>query len=151
MNGGHVEQAGRPERIYAHPATSFVAGFIGAANILPVEIRPQDHDEVLVTVEAGNGAQSQSIRLPRRPETPSGARFLVLRPEHLRLAGAESSGQQLTAKIESLTFLGATVMVSATIGEWQLRARLIPDNATHLNPGAVVQLIIDAEKAVLVP
>ena len=36
MNGGHVQQVGRPEYLYAHPANLFVAGFIGspAMNLL---------------------------------------------------------------------------------------------------------------------
>lgn len=36
MNGGHVQQVGRPEHLYAHPANLFVAGFIGspAMNLL---------------------------------------------------------------------------------------------------------------------
>ena len=36
MNGGHVQQVGRPEYLYANPANLFVAGFIGspAMNLL---------------------------------------------------------------------------------------------------------------------
>ncbi len=34
INEGHVEQAGTPEEIYNHPATEFVAHFIGSMNIL---------------------------------------------------------------------------------------------------------------------
>jgi sn-glycerol 3-phosphate transport system ATP-binding protein len=30
MNGGHVQQVGRPEYLYANPANLFVAGFIGS-------------------------------------------------------------------------------------------------------------------------
>ncbi len=30
MNGGRIEQVGSPSEIYAHPASAFVAGFIGA-------------------------------------------------------------------------------------------------------------------------
>jgi iron(III) transport system ATP-binding protein len=34
MNGGRVEQAGRPEDIYERPESEFVANFIGGTNIL---------------------------------------------------------------------------------------------------------------------
>lgn len=34
MNNGIIEQMGRPEEIYNHPANKFVASFIGEANIL---------------------------------------------------------------------------------------------------------------------
>ena len=35
MSKGVVEQIGTPEEIYARPASIFVAGFIGSANLLP--------------------------------------------------------------------------------------------------------------------
>jgi putative spermidine/putrescine transport system ATP-binding protein len=34
FNQGRVEQIGTPEEIYEHPATAFVAGFVGASNIV---------------------------------------------------------------------------------------------------------------------
>lgn len=34
MSKGHVEQEGSPREIYDHPATRFVAGFIGEMNFL---------------------------------------------------------------------------------------------------------------------
>jgi sulfate transport system ATP-binding protein len=33
MNKGHVEQVGTPNEVYTHPATQFVYGFLGSANI----------------------------------------------------------------------------------------------------------------------
>jgi len=54
FNGGRVEQVDRPGELYARPRTAFVAGFVGAANVLtgevarriagadhPVSIRPE--------------------------------------------------------------------------------------------------------------
>ena len=38
MSEGRVEQIGTPEEIYNSPATLFVAGFIGTANLLPGEV-----------------------------------------------------------------------------------------------------------------
>ncbi len=35
---GKVEQVGSPEEIYAHPATAYVAGFLGSANIFDAEV-----------------------------------------------------------------------------------------------------------------
>ena len=34
FNGGRVEQVGSPADIYEHPATTFVAGFVGTSNLL---------------------------------------------------------------------------------------------------------------------
>ena len=34
FNGGRIEQVGSPAEVYEHPATAFVAGFIGTSNVL---------------------------------------------------------------------------------------------------------------------
>ena len=35
MNGGRIEQLGTPTELYEHPATAFVANFLGISNLLP--------------------------------------------------------------------------------------------------------------------
>ena len=37
FNKGRVEQVGTPRDIYDHPATAFVAGFVGTSNVLSAE------------------------------------------------------------------------------------------------------------------
>ncbi len=38
FNEGRIEQVGRPDEVYEHPATAFVAGFVGFTNILAPEL-----------------------------------------------------------------------------------------------------------------
>ena len=38
MADGRVEQVGPPEEIYSAPATTYVAGFLGAANIFDADV-----------------------------------------------------------------------------------------------------------------
>ena len=38
FNHGRVEQIGAPHEIYEHPASSFVAGFVGVSNLLDGDI-----------------------------------------------------------------------------------------------------------------
>ncbi len=38
FNHGRIEQIGTPEAIYEHPATAFVAGFVGASNIVDAQM-----------------------------------------------------------------------------------------------------------------
>jgi putative spermidine/putrescine transport system ATP-binding protein len=55
FNEGRIEQVGSPAEIYEHPATEFVAGFVGVSNVLerdgrrftvrPEKIRMVDGDE----------------------------------------------------------------------------------------------------------
>jgi putative spermidine/putrescine transport system ATP-binding protein len=39
FNDGRIEQVGAPEEVYEHPATEFVAGFVGVSNLLEREGR----------------------------------------------------------------------------------------------------------------
>lgn len=48
MNKGRVEQDGTPEELYFHPATRFVAEFVGDTNLLTGEMRGQDGDTVVM-------------------------------------------------------------------------------------------------------
>jgi putative spermidine/putrescine transport system ATP-binding protein len=38
FNQGHIEQVGSPAEIYEHPATAFVAGFVGTSNLVSGEV-----------------------------------------------------------------------------------------------------------------
>ena len=48
MSAGRVEQVGTPEEIYHSPATVFVAGFIGTANLLPATVESVRGDRAVV-------------------------------------------------------------------------------------------------------
>src|SRR5918996_1413468 len=41
LNHGHIEQIGTPFEIYNHPATEYVATFLGAANIIDAVVRKE--------------------------------------------------------------------------------------------------------------
>ncbi|EAU45992.1 ABC transporter ATP-binding protein [Salipiger bermudensis] len=48
MNKGHVEQDGTPEELYFHPASRFVAEFIGETNLLTGELRGTEGNAVVM-------------------------------------------------------------------------------------------------------
>jgi putative spermidine/putrescine transport system ATP-binding protein len=67
FNHGRIEQIGTPEAIYEHPATAFVAGFVGASNIVDAQ-----------TAERLTGhRQAFSLRPERIRIAPDGADFVV--------------------------------------------------------------------------
>ncbi len=53
MNKGRIEQMGTPEEIYRHPATVFVADFIGSANFLECRLLSQEDNQATVEVLGG--------------------------------------------------------------------------------------------------
>ncbi len=48
MNHGRFEQIGTPDEIYNHPKTSYVAMFVGNANILTGVVESVDQREQMV-------------------------------------------------------------------------------------------------------
>ena len=129
MSDGWVEQIGSPTEIYHHPATSFVAGFIGEANLLEGTLVEPGVDACTVDV-AG-----ESLRVPGAApdvDRATGSPVLVMvRPERVRV-GAEppsESGSGLRASVSEVIFRGPVVHVG-------LRTRAGVALTAHLTQGA---------------
>ncbi|HEX7334296.1 MAG TPA: ABC transporter ATP-binding protein [Pyrinomonadaceae bacterium] len=102
LNVGHIEQIGTPFEIYNHPATEYVATFLGAANILDAVIR-KDFIEVgsakiPANLDKASFKQDACVKIVFRPEDVSLNHGDFLRPGHHRLS---------SALVEEITFVGA--------------------------------------------
>src|SRR5947209_8010591 len=53
LSHGRIEQIGTPSEIYEHPASAFVAEFIGSSNMLPVRIVERGSEVTRVETEGG--------------------------------------------------------------------------------------------------
>ena len=108
MSEGRVEQIGTPEEIYNRPASLFVAGFIGSANILPGVVRAHEGDRVVVELRNGQrvGAEAgQRFELDQKVS-------VMLRPERLHpVADAPAEGLGMRAAVTSVIFQGAWLRV----------------------------------------
>jgi len=104
MNAGNVDQIGRPLDLYEHPATAFVAGFIGspAMNLLAGRIDRNSVaiGDVVLPIDALNG-------------TPDRRVLVGLRPEHLNLA----PDGPLALKVELLERLGADTILHGRLAD----------------------------------
>jgi putative spermidine/putrescine transport system ATP-binding protein len=65
FNDGRIEQLGTPEEVYEHPATEFVAGFVGISNVLERDgrrftVRPEKIH--MQFDDAGSGGEPGRIR-----------------------------------------------------------------------------------------
>src|SRR5262247_3212857 len=72
INKGHIEQIGTPFEIYNHPATEYVATFLGAANILEAMVR-DDYLEVGATrvaapIDREKFRNGSCVKIVFRPE-----------------------------------------------------------------------------------
>lgn len=114
MNGGHVQQVGRPEYLYANPANLFVAGFIGspAMNLLSL---PCADSEVLLG----------ELRYPLPPRYREESRvWLGIRPEHIS-DRVEENHLRLPATVLQRELMGADYLlhVSTPIGTLRFSRR----------------------------
>ena len=105
MNGGRVEQVGTPEEVYEHPATPFVAGFVGLSNMLPGSVE-----------SPGLFRTAGGVTLAFSVDRPTGAAtHLVVRPEKVELgAGAPPgtpAGNAASGVVEGVTYLGPVTEV----------------------------------------
>jgi spermidine/putrescine transport system ATP-binding protein len=96
MRGGRVEQLGEPQPLYEEPATAFVANFLGASNLVPVE------------VSGGGVLALGDFRLrAERCSQSSGAAMAMIRPENVRLRPHGSDGENLIpGMVEEVVYLG---------------------------------------------
>jgi ABC-type Fe3+/spermidine/putrescine transport system ATPase subunit len=99
---GHIEQIGTPFEIYNHPATEYVATFLGAANLLDAVIRNDlievGSAKIPATLDKKSFREGDCVKIVFRPEDVSLNHGDFLRPGHHRLS---------SALIEEITFVGA--------------------------------------------
>ena len=122
MRDGHVEQAAPPDEIYARPATTFAAKFIGTPpmNILPFDPHT-GRDGILL------GVRPEDVIL--------GDTGLLVRVQNVEYLGADSviacgyGNQVLTARVSGKTALAPGTTIHA---EWRAEALHFFDAATGM-------------------
>ncbi len=112
MRHGRIEQLGRPEELYEHPTTEFVAGFLGVSNLLDGEISGRAGDLVQIRLTDGTVLHAPEEAMNGATQVRVG-----IRPEKLRVlpAGAEAAGAEVADAAE-LNALEGTVLDASYIG-----------------------------------
>ena len=152
MTQGRTDQIGTPTEIYHRPATAFVAGFIGTANLLPVTVRGQEGDQVTVDGPGGR----YFARAEGRTYQVGSSVTLMVRPERLVPSGAPlhgAAGGSIEATVTSLVFQGPVVRCQVqTAAGVDLVAHLGPeDDPSSLSVGSPVRMTWSIDGAYLVP
>ncbi|MGJ7520776.1 ABC transporter ATP-binding protein [Variovorax sp. LT1P1] len=100
LNQGRVEQAGTPRALYARPATTFAARFIGTP---PMNLVALDADGRIAGSEVASGVQATQ---------------LGVRPEAITLAA-----DGIPAVVQSVEYLGADLVLRCAVGSEVLLVR----------------------------
>ena len=151
MNAGRFEQVGTPQELYYHPATPFVASFVGENNRIDGKVQRVDGDLAEVMTAAGLG-----VRARREGSlAPGDAAAAFVRPESSVLARSEASlpasMPHLGGEVESLLFDGANsaVLLREAISRQNLRVALPQTGAfSDLVPGDHIYFGFDPARGV---
>lgn len=130
MDGGLVQQVGRPWDIYHHPANRFVASFVGGNHFSDLPV---------------SGGQvhwlgtAWDVPLPARQ---AGSVVLSVRPEKIRIA---AHGEGVPAKVLQSLFTGRELQLLLQTGDAPPMEALVPpsESMVALQVGDGVQMHID--------
>ena len=107
MRSGRIEDIGPPEQVYDNPATEFVAGFLGASNLLDGEVKERGGELATILVEGGSVVRVEASRMTGRGRN---AIKVGVRPEKIRI---EPAGTEPTPDCNSIA---GTVAMATYIG-----------------------------------
>ena len=142
MRHGKVEQIGQPESVYEQPATEFVAGFLGASNLIDGEVKDQHGEYATVAVPGGS-----TIRVPNRGLNGNKSVRVGVRPEKVTIeaesAPAPDGYNSVTGLLRASTYIGVSHQyviegpggTTLTVYAQNLGAQAVP------NPGERVRLL----------
>ncbi|WP_035275488.1 ABC transporter ATP-binding protein [Desulfogranum japonicum] len=113
MNKGTFEQIDTPRNLYSNPATSFVAGFVGETNILPVQVASRRPLQVATSF----GLQLHATAGIDLNDSDSLA--LYIRPESIILEPSDSMKHinRFLLTVQNILFDGSNTKLLATIAE----------------------------------
>ncbi len=148
MHDGVAEQVGTPVEIYEHPATLFVAGFIGEMNVLPANVSRLTGGDAEVLLVTGD-----SVTLPiTEPLAIGTTAAVVLRPEALALEAEDAPvppGQlAFRGEVVDSLFQGAVVRTEVQLADGTRVVVTTPKERARLAPaGTIVTLAWHAHDA----
>ena len=144
MNHGRFEQIGTPDEIYNHPKTSYVATFVGNANILKGTAQETEADILKVSL-AGSIVSAVAEGKKIAPGTPV---TLAVRSENMIFDETCQSGME--AVVVEKSFAGGLLRVVLKLADGTEVVANRHGIDAGVQPGQKVTCHFDAENAVLV-
>jgi spermidine/putrescine transport system ATP-binding protein len=128
MAGGRIEQVGAPAQLYEEPATTYVAGFLGVANLFPATAKGADGGgrcrlrlgDFDLEAAGGDTAASGEVRV-------------VIRPERVQLEPYGSSGpNRLPGMVERLVYQGPATQLVVRLANGESLQALVQNQGQPL-------------------
>jgi spermidine/putrescine transport system ATP-binding protein len=119
MRDGRFEQIGSAAEVYDHPKTSYVAYFVGNANVLHGIVEAQELAGNGETLVFRHPAGRVRVQNPGAPIAPGQRLTVAIRTEHITLETASGKAphdtEGLDAEITGKSFAGGQLRISAAL------------------------------------
>jgi ABC-type Fe3+/spermidine/putrescine transport system ATPase subunit len=113
MRAGRILQVGEPNDIYYRPADSFVAGFIGETNLIPVDVLETGGS---VSRIRAPGLDPVELAIPASQLAPglgAGPALMMIRPELVEMSRDGAADIAIPVEIQEIFSKGGTVQYRA--------------------------------------
>ncbi len=146
MKAGRLEQVGTPAQIYREPVSAYVADFVGAANLVAVNLDQRCEAGATVQLPLCGGM----VRARAMQALGAGPATLVARPEDIVLGTADSASLQ--GRVSSRQYLGEKTSYRIALAE-QLSLAVDCHGQGHdaHAVGAAVGLALDPARTLVLP
>jgi putative spermidine/putrescine transport system ATP-binding protein len=139
MSNGKLEQIAAPDELYDHPATAFVAEFVGVMNRLPGEL------------QSGGTVTALDRTVPvmnQGADVSPGPVDVLVRPEGLTMVVIENGNGIVTTR----TFLGSVTRVGVLLsGDITVQIDKASSEAAALAPGTSVHVALPTDPVLVAP
>jgi spermidine/putrescine transport system ATP-binding protein len=148
MKDGVIEQLGTPRDVYEHPATPFVADFVGVLNALAFRVDETSGADAIMRL-----GDRDRVIVPAGGSVEQGAQLLVaVRPERVRVHVADvaaNGGSRVAGRVDDVVYLGTLTQfhIATAAGATIVAHRLSDEDTASIDRGQAVTLTWDREDA----
>jgi iron(III) transport system ATP-binding protein len=148
MKEGRLMQVGKPDEVYHHPTSPFVAGFLGDINLIPGKVVEVNGSRVEVDSSVGRlsglGA-GESFRLGGKVQC-------AVRPASLSQGGSQPESNTLKGIVEQASFTGDLLQVRVLAEkDTPLSIAALPNALNLFRPGTSVTLRVPIDQVIVLP
>jgi spermidine/putrescine transport system ATP-binding protein len=144
MNGGVLDQCGKPEDIYARPATKFIADFIGETNLFEAVTEMEENGIAYLYCEAGD--------LLGKSEgwDPNEIVYVSVRPEKIHCSPNPIEGFSLGGIVKESIYLGNIIKTIVSLTNGQAIRINTPVDSPAIAVGSIQYIYWDIKDAVMI-
>lgn len=142
LNRGRIEQLGTAREVYERPSSTFVANFLGKANVLPCTATQTSASEALITFDTPSEARVQ-IRQHVGTENRPIPGFLCIRPESLVIErDSTRKPGSLTAIVQRKSYKGPTYECELSVDNQLRLLGIVPTSSAAAQAHEGEQVIV---------